>query len=189
MTKNFFTGFYMNMKTSLLLTKPVKKLPEVLFYSRPSTNSYTMISTKNPEILGHMRAFVSNYHFKDPYLFVHQLVIFKNKRQGYGTKFLDFAKNLSKKSGCGGRVRLIATTTAYDPRNPPHLFYRKNGFSSNNKKFIAKMDRYIRKNKQLDYRTTHRLEMYYPEEPVVKKETGWSRLKDYFKQWKKALGY
>ena len=51
------------------------------------------------------------------------------------------------------------------------------------------MDRYIRKNKQLDYRTTHRLEMYYPEEPVVKKETGWSRLKDYFKQWKKALGY
>ena len=112
MTKNFFTGFYMNMKTSLLLTKPVKKLPEVLFYSRPSTNSYTMISTKNPEILGHMRAFVSNYHFKDPYLFVHQLVIFKNKRQGYGTKF-SLPKNVE------ASAELAPASTVQAEKNPP----------------------------------------------------------------------
>ncbi len=83
----------------------------------------------------------------------------KNKRCGYGTKFLKFAELESKALGCEGRVHLLASRL-YSPNNPPHLFYRKNNFSSQNTEKMKYFDECIRANKQIDVETADNLEMF-----------------------------
>ena len=153
--------------------KPIDKLPEALIYNPPKTNSFRMLSTKTGEMIGFMNVFC----FTKDELFINPLLIFNQRRQGYGTKFLNFAKNLSEKLGCGGRLGVKASTLEFDPHNPPHIFYRKFGFTSNDKKMIKEIDKHIRKGKQLDYRTTSPLMMYYP---ANDRQTFWQKIKNRF---------
>lgn len=167
------------MNKSILLTKPIKTMPEVLIYKQNNVYRYTMLDVKNSKIAGRMYAhFIQNLKTKECSLFINTLNIYQ-KRQGFGSKFLDFAKQVSKQFGCEGRVRLIASTTEYDPLNPPHIFYRKNGFSTDNKKLLKKIDKYIKNNKQLPHLSTPPETMYYPPKPEVKMSFV-ERIKDFF---------
>lgn len=140
------------------------KLPEVLIYNPCGTNLYQMVNTKEKKLVGRMIAHPNI----NRQLEIDELTIFSRKRQGYGTKFLDFAKKLSRKYGYEGNMVLNASTTPYDPHNPPHIFYRKYGFTSDNKKMLKKIDKCIKKGRQLDYYTTPNLIMYYPDNHPAK---------------------
>lgn len=83
----------------------------------------------------------------------------ENKRHGYGTQFLKFAENESRALGCEGRVHLLASRL-YSPNHPPHLFYRKNNFSSQNTEKMKYFDACIRAHKQIDIDTADNLEMF-----------------------------
>ncbi len=151
------------------------KIPETLIYNPKGSNLYNMFNTKTGRCIGRMVA----YPKENKELEICELLIFSKPRQGYGTKFLDFAKDLSKKIGCGGRMSLTACTTPYDPHNPPHIFYRKYGFTSDNKKMIKKIDKCIRRKKQLNALYTPQLTMYYPDN-TIKKPTFFERIKRLF---------
>lgn len=152
------------------------KMPDILIYNPKGTNLFRMICTKDRKVVGKMVAYPSS----DSRLYIDELTIFSNRRQGLGTKFLNFAKSLSKSWGFDGKMILNATTTPYDPHNPPHIFYRKFGFTTNDKKMLKKIDKYIKTGKQLDYKKTPDLIMYYPD-TVSKKLTFWQKLKNFLK--------
>lgn len=63
--------------------------------------------------------------------------------QGVGSFLIEFIKNLSKKLGCEGRVHVIAGN--YDKTTPPpQIFFRKQGFSTANKKHLDIIDEAIK---------------------------------------------
>lgn len=152
------------------------KIPDVLIYNPRGTNLYSMVNTKENKVIGRMIAYPTINHD----LYISELTILRNKREGFGTKFLDFAKLLRDELGCEGKVVLDASTTPYDPHNPPHIFYRKNGFTSDDKKMLKKIDKYIKKGKQLDYKTTPAIRMYYPPDTQPAKPNFLQLLKDLF---------
>ena len=169
------------MKNSILFTKAIKKVPDVLIYQHKNTSLYTMFDVKNLKLAGRMNAYgIRDLLTKEDSLYIETLNIYQ-KRQGFGSIFLNFAKHISKHLGCEGRVKLIAATTEYDPLNPPHIFYRKNGFTTDNKKLLKKMDKYIKKNKQLPHLSTMPERMYYPPKQEAKKDFIKS-IKDFFKR-------
>lgn len=151
------------------------KLPKLLIYNPHGTNIYRMINTGNGKCAGTMTAYPAinrDIHIKE-------LLIYNERRQGCGTAFLNFAKNLSKSQGYKGRVSVVAGTTPYDPHNPPHIFYRKAGFTTDDSKMLKKIDKCIRKGKQLDYRTTPSILMYYPD-TTPPKQSFWQKIKNLF---------
>ena len=152
------------------------KLPEILIYNPYGTNLYTMISTKEKKFLGRMIIHSNINHQIE----IDELTIFSRRRQGYGTKFLDFAKNLSRQYGYNGHMVLNASSTPYDPQNPPHIFYRKYGFTADNQKMIRKIDKCIKKGKQLDAYQTPALIMYYPDDKP-KKQSFFEKIKTLFR--------
>ena len=144
----------------MIRTKPLT-IPKNLVYNPPRTNSYRIIDTKNGQELGEMLAFPTVN--KD--VFIDSLIIFKQRRQGLGRFLLDFAQNMSKKMGFKGRMSVCAGILPEDPKNPPHIFYRKYGFSSPDRKILEIIDSHIKQKKQLNHLTTPNLIMYYnPEE-------------------------
>ena len=151
------------------------KLPDVLIYNPQGTNLYRMISTKEKKLVGQMIAHPNINHQIE----IAELYVFR-RRQGFGKKFLDFARNLSRKHGYEGHMILNASRTPYDPHNPPHIFYRKYGFTSDNKKMIKKIDNYIKKKKQLNAYQTPSLIMYYPDDKP-KKQSFFDRIKKLFR--------
>lgn len=152
------------------------KIPDVLIYNPRGTNLYSMVNTKENKVIGRMIAYPTINHD----LYISELTILRNKREGFGTKFLDFAKLLRDELGCEGKVVLDASTTPYDPHNPPHIFYRKNGFTSDDKKMLKKIDKYIKKGKQLDYQSTPVTRMYYPPDTPPAKSNFLQLLKNLF---------
>ena len=152
------------------------KVPDILIYNPQGTNMYQMIRTRDKKVLGRMIVHPNI----NRQLEIDELTIYTQKRQGYGTRFLDYAKKLSLEYGYGGNLVLNASTTPYDPHNPPHIFYRKYGFTSDNKKMIKKIDRSIKKGRQLDAYTTSPLIMYYPDDSP-KKTTVFEKIKRLFR--------
>ena len=151
------------------------KGPDILIYNPQGTNLYQMIRTRDKKVLGRMIVHPNI----NRQLEIDELTIYTQKRQGYGTRFLDYAKKLSQEYGYGGNLVLNASTTPYDPHNPPHIFYRKYGFTSDNKKMIKKIDKCIRRKKQLNALYTPQLTMYYPDN-TIKKPTFFERIKRLF---------
>jgi len=95
-------------------------------------------------------------------LYIADLEIVKSeRRKGYGKLFLDFAKNLSKKHGLNGRLRVLAGIKISDTSNPSHIFYRKYGFTTDNKQVLNAIDRGIKTGSQLDYMLVPPVYMYY----------------------------
>lgn len=176
--KNIFQGFLYGMKIPVVKTLPLKKLPDILFYQEKGTPFYKMIDVKRCKNVGFMEAAPIVFN-KQNVFYIKWLLIFQ-KRQNFGTKFLDFASNISKQSGCDGKLLVKAATTVFDPHNPPHIFYRKYGFTCSNKKLLKKIDKHIKNNKQLNYRQTPPVDMFYPGSAFDKKSL-WQRLKDKFK--------
>lgn len=157
----------------------MNKLPKYLIYNPQNTNLYRMFSTKNGKSIGEMVAIPSVLHQT---LIIDRLIIPRcaNRRQGAGTDFLNFAKNLSKSFGFEKRMMLLASTLSLDPHNPPHIFYRKFGFTTDNKELLKKIDKCIKKGTQLDDYSTPQTLMHYPDETPPRK-TLWEKLKSIWK--------
>lgn len=66
--------------------------------------------------------------------------------QGDGTRIIKFAQDYSKKTGCNGYIVLKADPSI-DVERIPHVFYRKMGFTTQNKKMDKKLDKLIKHNK------------------------------------------
>ena len=122
---------------------PIKKRTELLFYNQPKSNNYRVISLKD--------GFVGNFTVeKRNELFINYLHLMPEKRRkGYGVKILDFISVLSRKEGLGGKMRVLAALLFDETENPPHIFYRKYGFTSNDKQALAEIDKHIFDKKQL----------------------------------------
>ena len=124
--------------------KPAK-IPNILFYHPEKTHNYRMIDLKKAVCIGEMSAAKRNE------LFLESLYIDpKFRRQGYGNKFLDFAVKISETMGLDGNLRLLASLTTHDIKNPAHIFYRKYGFSSNDKETLTYIDNCIKNNTQIN---------------------------------------
>lgn len=186
--------FMLNFSSKSLLTPKLKSVPELVIYKSMTDTSkgpmihYGMANTKTGMYIGEMYArpvknsFFSVYY---PTLFgcksfkIEKLIV-DERGFGYGRKFIDFAKKESMKYGCKGRLNLLASRL-YDPENPPHLFYRKMGFTSRFKGKIKYFDECIKNGCQIDWMESLNLPMYLP----IKKENRllklFNRLKNFIK--------
>ena len=84
-----------------------------------------------------------------------------NKNKGLGTKILKFAENYSKKNGCQGYLTIKADSSI-TPERIPHLFYRKFGFSTFDKKSDIKMDKFIKNGTNATIKDFPCMLMHYP---------------------------
>lgn len=167
---------------SILLTKP-QPLPPQLFCKYYGTTEgcneirykYNMIDTKTGNYLGTMEGGPVVYNDKDKMFYPQRkpyksfYISYLNSTEegfGHGRQFIELAKKESKKYNCGGRVHLIASRV-YSPQSPPHLFYRKCGFTSNFEKINKYMDKCILLSRKMDWTKANNLPMYLP----VSKET------------------
>jgi GNAT superfamily N-acetyltransferase len=140
----------------LINNQQIKKIPEVLIYKHSSSYDYSMLNIKTGKLIGRM----SVVPRKD--LYIDMLNIRKSERKkGYGYMFLDFAQNVSKSLGLGGRLRVLASLLGNDVKQPPHKFYRKYGFTSDDIKSLSVIDSAIEEKKNLlsDFTPIY---MYYP---------------------------
>lgn len=120
-------------------TKP-NKLPNRLVYG--NKNQYRMVDLSTGEYIGKLKVTPTElknnqfYKNQEPIksLYINDLWIVPFfRRKNFGSEFVKFAKNLSYKEGCKGRLYLLAYN--YDnPYQAPHKFWRKLGFSSASEK-------------------------------------------------------
>ena len=83
-------------------------------------------------------------------MFINNLfVTSSNRRNNLGTQILNFIKILSKQNGLGGKMRVLASLLGNETKNPPHIFYRKYGFTSDDKKALTEIDKHIKNKHQL----------------------------------------
>lgn len=159
---------------SILLTKPLKEIPERIIYSKPlrGTTQYNMASTKTGKFVGSMfgsmeREFSGSTYYPtfDYYdsFYIHLLDI-KEKRQGHGTAFINFAQNISKQNGGAGRVHLKASS-CFDTKNPAQIFYRRLGFDSQYTDQIKLIDKAIKRNKKPNLNKLCDIPMFLPQNP------------------------
>lgn len=179
---------------SLLFTKPLKQLPEKLFYKTQTTindavhdkNSqcltypafqYTAINTKTNEYAGKMIAAPLEYAnpakrfypYNKPYRsFYISYLKSEEPYKGFGRAFIELAKTESKNYNCEGRIHLIASRL-YDRNNPPHIFYKKCGFISNSNIMNKYLDSCIQLQKQISFYMSDNLDMFLPIKPTAKK--------------------
>lgn len=128
----------MNLKCLNLKFPPRKypTIPERLIYG--SGKTYNMASTKTGHYLARLKVTPmelkenSFYRNEQPIksLYINDLnVCGFTRRNNVGTDFVNFAKILSRKKNCEGRLHLLAYN--YDnPGKAPHKFWRKLGFAS-----------------------------------------------------------
>jgi len=136
--------------------KPTAKCTKTLLYRYPGTYDYRLFDVKSGKYLGKI-----NMDKREKELYIKWLKICDGEqRKGYGTFLLDFAKKMSEQMGFNGRLELLASILPGSLNTPPHIFYRKYGFTSNNRKMLSKIDRCIKNNKQLTSEDPQ-IHMYY----------------------------
>lgn len=175
----------------MLLTRPVKQIPRILIYKCPKTTNkrnwqykdiipseYRMVDTLTGKFVGEMvggPVLHNNskqhvfYPINSPYksFYISYLNI-EEQFMGYGRQFINFAKNLSRRSGCNGRVHLVASRV-YDRNHPPHVFYKKCGFFSNNGFMNNYIDNCISSDCSMEIAFADNLNMYLPVGDVPEK--------------------
>lgn len=165
------------------------KLPEYLFWEHKDcfdTWDISMFSTKDPSKYGKMTCIESKQLINRklvPDILVLMLLSHPRK-QGLGTKMLDYAQNFSKRNGCEGRFYLCADAQ-FTTKEAPHIFYRKYGMNTGNPKDDAKIDRFIKEGRNGTIADFPHQKMYYPpippqEQPEQKPQSLWQLLKDLF---------
>lgn len=154
------------------------KIPDVLIYCRgknrltPPQEEFLAFSTKKGEkatglLVCHQLDFEVRDDYNGPVLGV-DFIETTPHGKGLGQKLLSFAKIYSKKIGCNGYICLKADCS-FD--RLPHLFYRKNGFTTLDSKIDKQMDEFINQKYEPTTDDYPSLLMYYPEnttKPVQK---------------------
>ena len=87
---------------------------------------YKMIDARSRSVLGEM--ITTEY---PDYLYIDSLKA-NVRKQGIGKTLVNIAKKESREAGYDGKLRLISSCVL-DSKNPPHVFYRKQGFSTSSK--------------------------------------------------------
>ena len=163
-----------------------KKLPEYLFWEHKDcfdTWDISMFSTKDPKKTGKMTCITTKQTIsgkQKPYILI-LLLLSEPRKQGLGTKMLDYVQNFSKRKGCDGRFYLCADPQ-FTPKEAPHIFYRKYGMNTGNPKDDAKIDMFIKEGKNGTIEDFPHQKMYYPpippqEQPEQKPQSLWQLLK------------
>ncbi|MBP3821394.1 GNAT family N-acetyltransferase [bacterium] len=91
-----------------------------------------------------------------------------SKNKGIGTKILKFAEEYSKHIGCNGFL-IVKADGSFTPQRIPHIFYRKFGFSTFDKRTDIKLDKFIKENRSATKKDFPCLIMHYP--PKTPKST------------------
>ncbi len=174
----------------MLKFPPIKQnsIPENLiynsfFYSQgKKLRTSTMFDTKTGKrcaLMCHIPAFVKAGDEIRKSLYITYIVSFiKNK--GYGTKMLNFAKKISAQNDCNGYFHLEANGSLM-PMKIPHIFYRKYGMNTGDKKIDKKLDKFIKKNKIAKINDFENIFMFYPQINSQKNEKFFQKLKKIFK--------
>lgn len=190
-----------------MFIKPLQKLPQVLIYKCPKPpiivgytyqhsgqpDLYRMVDIKTGKYVGEMigAPILHEKHIKPkfyplatPYrsFYIADLQI-EERFMGYGRKFIEFAKALSKKSNCKGRVHLVASRI-YDRYCPPHIFYKKCGFMSNNKFMNDYLDNCIALNCEIESEFADNLNMFLPVgDKIEKVQTKFDKIINFLKRF------
>ena len=119
-----------------------------------------MFDSKTGQIVGEMKAYPEDVYDKfrqfspnkDSYrsFYIQRLFAYE-KNKGIGKSFINIAKKESFRNFCFGNLHVISSAR-FAMDNPPHIFYRKMGFSfgrnySCSEKYI---DECIKNNKQVE---------------------------------------
>lgn len=158
------------------ITKPYKRIPDRLIFNTkkeyplcPIFNREIarVIEIRKSRILGEIITEpVTSDIFGTQSPPVKSLSIVKLKsfvrNEGVGTDLLNFAKRLSVEKGCEGRIHLVSSD-CYDKENPPHVFYRKFGFTSHETEKLRDIDSQIATGTP-EYFIFEDLGMFYPPE-------------------------
>lgn len=184
----------------LLTYKAPKQIPRRLIYKMPFNDTYVykMADTRTGKYVGRMIGKViqefmgsSFYPSLESYKsFFIRILEVESKREGHGSSFIKLAQHESRKNGGGGKVHLIASS-CLDPMFPPHVFYRKLGFTSRYSGVLNVIDDAIKNKKSLLYQDIIDMPMYLSDE-VVKNSSNklnakqnktsiWQRIKNLFK--------
>ena len=169
------------MKTHFVYKPNIQLLPKTLIWETKTVNQnfYKMFTTKDPRVVGIMSA--DNAKIDNKNYFHILLLYIKEQRKGFGRDFIDFAKNISKDNGSECRVFLLADKEVYGAKNPPHIFYRKQGFTTSNKKYLKFIDKLIRENKEMDNIDSKPIYMYYLPDKLTFLQQIVMRVKEFFK--------
>ena len=89
--------------------------------------------------------------------------------KGAGTALLDHALSLCGEEDCVG-IHLVASG-CYSRDRVPHIFYRKYGMNTGDRKLDKKMDMFIRTGKIATYKDFKEVKMFYPPVEYPKKNT------------------
>ena len=159
-----------------LLFPKLKNIPKLLIYKKDVISNqygivsqYRMANTQTGEYAGEMYArkvtenmFSQYYPSLTPYdTFKIEYLATEDSNQGYGSAFIKIAKKESFRNGCQGRVTLDASRV-FTPKKPPHIFYRKQGFTSIYTDRIKYIDKCIKEKRQLHWTMADNLPMYLP---------------------------
>ena len=155
-----------------------KAIPDTLFYhvrSGPEKqyHLFNMFSLKNGKKNGFLvlqkAGLNRENYYSGPALFLNYIASLPTG-QGHGQTMLDFAKKYSQNNNCNGHI-ILKSDTSFTPHRIPHLFYRKNGFTTLDKKLDKKMDLFIKTGKSATYKDFPSLIMYYPDPNQCKPNT------------------
>ena len=151
----------------------VKELPEKIIYLRgvnnvlkPPQKEYVIFSPKQSGLPGGvLKCHKSSLYLRPDYngsILAIDFIKTTNRGAGYGKSLLNFAKNLSKQIGCEGQI-ILKAVGKFTPMSVPHLFYRKNGFTTLDEEIDKKMDKYIKQNKRASTNEFLDMLMFYPD--------------------------
>jgi hypothetical protein len=191
--KIFDLRVFINLKIKEIITMlkfpPIKpqKLPQTLIYSSHvkcnnlSYRTATMFDTKTGKRCCFMAYIPAITYLSEEVrrsLYISFLNSYTHDR-GYGTQMLNFARKCSQREGCYGNIHLSADWTLL-PERIPHIFYKKYGMNSGDKKTDKKLDKFIKKGKDATYKDFRRTPMYYPPMKYPKTKGFLNKLKDIF---------
>ncbi len=124
---------------------------------------YSAFSTSDKRTMGYMKCKPSTIIKGDEVvksLYISDLFSLSSG-EGIGTSLLDFARRISGENGCDGNIHLVASG-CYAPDRVPHLFYRKYGMNTGEKKFDNKIDHFIKAGKKATRLDFDNKLMFYP---------------------------
>lgn len=172
-------------------TYPTRSFPEKFLYQRRIVKAREPIEefvlTDKGKLVGEIVCQKSTAQWRDDYLgncLIINFIKTTKQNKGYGKYLIDFAKNYSKQRGCNGYL-LLKSDTSFTPHRIPHLFYRKQGFTTLEPKIDKKMDRFIKENKDAKHTDFKSMLMFYPSKETKNKNKFLEftqKVLNYFKQ-------
>ncbi len=153
------------MKTNCILDFSYKYSANKIMH--PTQHIFDFYSVKDNAKLGTLVCHKSELQIRPNYdgkVLAIDFLEVTNRNQGLGTKILKFAEEYSKQIGCKGYMTVKADGT-FMPERIPHIFYRKYGFSTLEKKTDKKLDKFIRQKTNATKKDFPCLLMHYPNVP------------------------